>query len=91
MFVYMAPFSILPAVNLKMHGDLRLPGSSPWTSIDRRLPWLPGANQMVVHCFELLELLDEQSMQEPMGHSPILGGTRNLVLSNCNAAMLLYS
>ncbi len=44
LFSYVAPFSLLPAVNLKTPGDLRLPGSSPWTSVDRRFPGLPGAN-----------------------------------------------
>jgi hypothetical protein len=41
---YVAPFSLVPAVNLKTPRDLRLPGSSLWTSVDRRFPGLPGAN-----------------------------------------------
>ena len=44
LFVYVAPFSLLPAVNLKRPGELRLPGSSRWTSVDRRVPGWPGAN-----------------------------------------------
>jgi uncharacterized protein RhaS with RHS repeats len=44
LFSYVAPLSILPAVNLKTPYDLRQQGSSAWTSIDRRFPGLPGAN-----------------------------------------------
>jgi len=44
LFLSVAPFSPVPLLNIKVSGDLRLPGSSGWTSIDRRFPGLPGAN-----------------------------------------------
>lgn len=44
LFLSVVPFSPVPLLNIKVSGDLRLPGSSGWTSIDRRFPGLPGAN-----------------------------------------------
>jgi len=41
LFPYMAALSPLPLANLKSPGERLLPGSSPWTTIDRRLPaWM---------------------------------------------------
>jgi len=40
----MAALSILPLGNMKLAQGFRLPGSSAFTSIDRRFPWLPFAN-----------------------------------------------
>jgi RHS repeat-associated protein len=39
-----AALSIVPLGNMKLGQGFRLPGSSPFTSIDRRAPWLPFAN-----------------------------------------------
>ena len=41
---WIAPFSLTGLLNLKSPGTLKLPGASPWTSIDKKWPWLPGAN-----------------------------------------------
>jgi hypothetical protein len=40
----MAALSALPLGNMKLGQGFRLPGSSAFTSIDRRFPWLPFAN-----------------------------------------------
>jgi hypothetical protein len=39
-----AALSVVPLGNMKLNQGFRLPGSSAFTSIDRRFPWLPGAN-----------------------------------------------
>ena len=39
----MAALSVLPMGNMKLTQGFRMPGSSPFTSIDRRFPWLPFA------------------------------------------------
>jgi len=39
------PLEFTGLLNLKSPGTMRQPGSSPWTSIDRQWPWLPGANK----------------------------------------------
>ena len=40
----MAALSVVPLGNMKLGQGFRLPGSSAFTSIDRRAPWLPFAN-----------------------------------------------
>jgi hypothetical protein len=40
-----AALSVVPLGNMKLGQGFRLPGSSAFTSIDRRFPWLPFANQ----------------------------------------------